>query len=1449
MRIKFSRKAATKQTRFHLKPVYASVLLACAVQTLQANPLNPTVVNGQASFTNNGNTLTVTNTPGTIINWQDFSIDANEITRFNQQSAASTVLNRVVGSDPSSILGSLQSNGRVFLINPNGIMFGAGSTVDVAGLLASTLNLSDDDFLARRNRFTVVPGAGNVGNAGNITAKQGGQIFLIAPNVENIGIITAPNGEILLIAGHSVDLVNTNDPTLRVSITAPAGDVTNVGKLIAESGSLGLFGTVVKNSGTVSANSAALEGGKIVFRASQRVEAGGTISASGVGGGEINILADMQSGTVNISGTLDASAPVSGNGGFIDTSAAHVQVADSARVNTAAANGRFGNWLIDPTDYYVSASDPLNGSSYMSNTALSSNLELGNITIQTLASGTGNGDIFVNDAVSWSSPTTLTLNAIRNVEINAPITSSSFIGAPGNLTVRADLNGSGTGTIVFGTSGSVSLQGGSVSVIYGAANLYYNPVSYASPTIFSGVTTPYTAWMLVNDVGSSGGTLGLQAMNTNLSGNYALGKDINATVTSGWNAGAGFVPIGNGTTNFTGKFDGLGHTISNLTINSIGSDVGLFGVVGLSGIVRNVGLINSYMVGKDGVGGLVGNNNGFISNSYVKNGIVDVTGSTGLSVGGLAGINSGTISNSYVSGGSVRGTYYRVGGLVGYNNGSSASISNSYVSGVTVVNAATFGTDVGGLVGNNSGSISSSYVNGGSVAGHSKGQIGGLAGINSGSINTSYASNGSLIGGTNIQVGGAVGGLAGVNSGTITNSYWDSSTTGILAAAGVDIGILSNVLGLTTAETMSSASVSALGFDVSVEGSWWMSDGNTRPFLRSEYSTTITNSHQLQLMAIDNNTLSASYTLATDINMAETATGVGMWGSAGFVPVGNSTPFSGQFDGLGHTISNLNINRPSTSDTGLFGYAAGGLITNVGLLNPNVSGGSNVGALAGNISSSISNSYVSGGSVSGFYDSNVGGLVGSNSAIISNSYVTGGMVVTGSSSVGGLVGANSGSISDSYVTGGTVVTGSSSVGGLVGNNQGSVSNSHYNISSVSINGVANQVTQYGLFNDLLNINNVGQFDDWYNDAQMTPLDIANYSSTLPGSAGSYTISNVNGMKNLLGFADNAAYTFTLSNNINLTDNAGLYIPYLAADFNGNNHTISNLNINQPFNDNLGLFGQIAYGSSVSNVGLLNAVVVGGSNVGAIAGHNNGTISNSYANGGSVSGTYSVGGLVGYNSSLDTIINSYASGNTVLGITDVGGLVGYNTGSIDKSYASNSVSVGVEGVIGGVVGRNFSSGSVSGNFWDKTITSGAVNGIGYDDLTQGGSDLGAVGMSTTNMQTLANFTSATAANGNVNPAWDIASVGGTGTVWSINEGQTAPLLTSFLTPPTTLPPQAPPPITPQVTNELVNTTLMFSPNTGSSQSTIYEDEAKDVVLAVINTATDDNATAEPLPVCN
>ena len=135
-----------------------------------ANPQGASVAHGQVNFSHpNAHTLNITNSPSSIINWQQFSIGQNEITRFIQQSNNSAVLNRVVSQDPSDILGQLLSNGRVFVINPNGIVFGENSVIDTAGLIASTLDMSDEDFINENLKFQG-ENAGAIQNMGYIKA-------------------------------------------------------------------------------------------------------------------------------------------------------------------------------------------------------------------------------------------------------------------------------------------------------------------------------------------------------------------------------------------------------------------------------------------------------------------------------------------------------------------------------------------------------------------------------------------------------------------------------------------------------------------------------------------------------------------------------------------------------------------------------------------------------------------------------------------------------------------------------------------------------------------------------------------------------------------------------------------------------------------------------------------------------------------------------------------------------------------------------------------------------------------------------------------------------------------------------------------------------------------------------------------------------------------------------
>ena len=288
-----------------------AAVAACFISTpVLSNPLNPTVVNGAATFNQAGNVLTVTNSNGAIINWQKFSIQSGETTHFAQTSASSTVLNRVL-SDPTAIYGTLSSNGRVWLVNPAGIMVGPGGRVDVAGFVASTLNIRNEDFLAGRNVFINDGNAGNVVNQGEIRTPAGGSVYLMGSNVSNEGIITTPQGETILAAGATVTLIDSATPGVTVDITGAEGNATNLGTITAEAGRIGIAGVIVRNSGTLNASSVVSEGGRIFLRASQDayVDGNGRIVTTGTRGGSVEVLGNrvavMDNAEIDASGTGD----------------------------------------------------------------------------------------------------------------------------------------------------------------------------------------------------------------------------------------------------------------------------------------------------------------------------------------------------------------------------------------------------------------------------------------------------------------------------------------------------------------------------------------------------------------------------------------------------------------------------------------------------------------------------------------------------------------------------------------------------------------------------------------------------------------------------------------------------------------------------------------------------------------------------------------------------------------------------------------------------------------------------------------------------------------------------------------------------------------------------------------------------------------------------------------
>ncbi|WP_174503764.1 YDG domain-containing protein [Acidiphilium sp. C61] len=867
-----------------LAGVAGSVALVLVPAVALALPQGGQVTAGAASIARSGNTLTVTQTSGkTAINWQGFSIGAGQSVQFRQPGASSVALNQVLGSDPSQIYGHLTANGQVFLVNPNGVYFAPGASVDVGGLVASTRAITDRDFMAGKYHFTGTSTA-SVVNRGTIKAAEGGYVAFIGGQVDNAGRIVAPGGTVALGAGGTIDLTLAGGSLVHfeVSRAALSAEVKNGGAIIAQGGVVllsaaakdALLRTVVNQSGIVEAGSATLQGGTITLLggssgtvsvsgrldASSATGAGGAVAVSGAhvvvahggrivatgairggtiavgggvhgagslppartvrlasgavldaratragAGGVVSVWSDVKNpaSVTKVAGTILASGAGGGQGGFVETSGHRLDITGAA-VRTGG-----GTWLLDPYNVTIASSNA-SGTAFSSNykpgsastilnTSIETALNAGNkVVIQTTGTaGSSNGNITVNAPIAWSTGAGLTLNAAGNIAINAPISAS---GSAPSLTLeygQSSANGAGAS---YSIAAPVSLPGNAGFVTQAGS---------------SGVAISYTVVDTQAALEAISGT-----------GNYALGASVTATGTNS--------PI----PSFSGTFEGLGNTISNLTITG-GNNVGLFGTLGSFGVIRDVGLVGESVTGTSLVGGLVGNNTygGTISASYVTGtvsasgyGVGGLVGDNGYAgsvtasfasatvtgsstdVGGLVGLNTnqGVISASHASG-NVTGTGNYVGGLVGYNN--SGNIAASYATGSVAGASSDVGglvgvhyngtiagsyatgqvtgfANVGGLVGYNGSALTDSYAASISVSGKS-GNVGGLVGDNAGNITASYAV-GSVSGNADL------GGLVGYNIGAIGSSYWDTTASGTMTGTGFGSG--SGVAGLSTQE-------------------------------------------------------------------------------------------------------------------------------------------------------------------------------------------------------------------------------------------------------------------------------------------------------------------------------------------------------------------------------------------------------------------------------------------------------------------------------------------------------------------------------------------------------------------------------------------------------------------------------------------------------------------------
>jgi filamentous hemagglutinin family protein len=1258
--------------------VVAATLIFSVYNPVLANPSGATVTSGSGSIANNGATTTITQTSDKLaINWQSFNIGKGETVNFLQPGTNSVALNRVVGSSGSAIYGALNANGKVFLINPNGILFARGSQVNVGGLVASTLQLTDSDFLAGRYSFAGT-GTGSVSNEGTIHVADGGYVALLGNKASNEGVILANKGTVAMAAGKETTLDFTGDGLINLTVSKEAinAQVSNSNLIQADGGLVvmtakaagALTGAVVNNSGIIRAQGLAERNGKIVLDggSSGVVSVSGMLDASGktsgLKGGTVKVLGDnvaLTSGsTIAVSGDAGGGTVLVGgayHGGSSERAATNTTVEAGAAIAadaiTSGNGGQVVVWANDTTRFAgsITAKGGVNGGDggqvETSGKQMLKVADTARVNTLALKGKTGNWLLDPKDftvAVSGGDMTGTTLSTNLGSSNMTISSGDGTVSGSGNVTINDAVTWSADTTLTINADNNININ---APVTIGGANAgltmnYGGDYNIRTKASYSGAVLD-TNGKLVPKQDTSGGVYGsvtfTNSGNTNgLSINgqtYTLIHSMSdLDQIDGYNAaaGSGTAISAGGKYALAQDLDADGTTYITSLLGSGTSTVFSGTFTGLGHTISNLKVSANSAVN---AAGLFGYSSGTIRDIGVSGG--NITHAAEYT-GGLVGNNTGSIANSYFSG-DVEGNS-NVGGLAGSSIG--GSISSSFSSGTVKSTGIGDRNVVGGLVGssyagtisdsNSASSVTSIY--GSETSGYQNNYVaGGLVGAvwNGGAVSNSY-STGTISGSS------TVGGLAGVNYATITNSY----SEGAVNATSNDVGGLVGV----------------------------------------NYGA-ISGSHS---------TSKVTATQTNNVEAGNTSNDIG-----GLVGTNNT-------DGT-HTGSITN--SYSTGDvqgTGWVGGLVGYNNTNASITDSYSTGRADgyysVGGLAGtNAGGSITNSH-SEGAVTGA--NRIGGLVGKNSGAITNSdsssTVTrsGSIAVTNSSeglAVGGLVGYNTGTVSDSFSsgsiesndTGVTNYTGntlSSYAGGLVGNNQGVISNSHSTGPVQYVSNDASSITYY-YTGGLVGIN-----------------------QALTGNSQTGIITNSYASGNV---TVNETGTF---NHIN-------HIGGLAGGNYGGSITGSSYRLGRVYS------------------------TVGGANVymGGLVGYQRtGNITNSYNTGSTVEQAASnvftsyVGGLVGFNFA-GTVTGSFNEsavvngGGTSGGSNYIGGLVGHNYGAIQSSYnigtvtnASNSTYNSVGGVAGknyygdsGLPGYSNTGGSIQDSYNQGVVSNiGATNSYNY-----------------------------------------------------------------------------------------------------------------------------------------
>ncbi|GLT23993.1 hypothetical protein GCM10007933_34640 [Zoogloea oryzae] len=489
-----------------------SVVLA-APPAANALPTGAQITAGAGAISQTGNVMNIQqNTARMITNWQRFDIGQNATVNFVQPNSSAVALNRVLSADPSQILGQLNANGVVVLLNPNGVLFGASARVDVGGLIAAAMRMSDADFLAGKYQFGQPTLPGKVENLGTLISREGGFVTLIGGTVNNAGQIVTPGGTSALVAGDkvTVNLGLTGLVSIDVAAGSDAARVDNSGLVAADGGKVLLtaksaapmLASAVNQTGTVRANSIASRNGEVWIEASSGdVRLAGTTLAAGSGAGQTGgrIVATIENVTLANGSVTDASGAAGGGqvlvgGGWqgkdatIATAGSVTQQTGAAIKVDATANGSGGTavlWSADAThmDGSISARGAGSGTGGKVETSSKGVLGLGGNVDVAADSGKGGNwllDPATLDVTTTGSALTGNTNGTNNTVSNTSIQTALNAGgttvtlqADTLITVNADISktAGSASTLTFNSASGNIVVNNQISSITGALNI------------------------------------------------------------------------------------------------------------------------------------------------------------------------------------------------------------------------------------------------------------------------------------------------------------------------------------------------------------------------------------------------------------------------------------------------------------------------------------------------------------------------------------------------------------------------------------------------------------------------------------------------------------------------------------------------------------------------------------------------------------------------------------------------------------------------------------------------------------------------------------------------------------------------------------------------------------------------------------------------------------------